>query len=63
MLVQHFHSFIWHGFVIQRARRLFCPVRQALTSVFITEERFSKEPVSIATPQLSASEQADLLVV
>ena len=43
---------------------LSCPAsRDLCMPVFITGGRFSKEPVSVAMPQLSANEQADLLVI
>lgn len=43
---------------------LSCPAsRDLCVPVFITGECFSKEPVSIVIPHLSANEQADLLVI
>ena len=44
VLVQHFHLLIWHCFFFERARSLFCPVLQAVTSVCLC---LSQEDVSL----------------
>lgn len=42
----------------------FCPVSHDFyVPMFIREGRFSKEPASVAIPQLPANEQTDLLVI